>query len=366
MLKYHKETRKNFSVGILRWYRLNSRNLPWRENNDPYRVWLSEVMLQQTRVEQGLPYFEKFIKKFQTVFKLAAAQEDVVLRLWQGLGYYSRARNLHRCSKIIAKEHRGVFPTSAKGLKQLPGIGSYTAAAIASISFGEKVAVLDGNVFRVLSRYFGIEIPINSREGIKVFSTLAQQQLDDSPDPEIPPGEYNQAIMELGALVCTPRSPRCEDCPVSAGCFANHKNLTRDLPVKLAKSVQRKRYLYYLMPTKEKSVWMKKRSHSDIWKGLYDFPCIESASELKGNAIKQKFKKLLGYGEVELFHKVIHLLTHQKLFIACYTTKVDRTDSLKNSFDGKWYAQKEADRLPKPKVIDDLLNKYLKKAAKDK
>lgn len=366
MLKYHKETQKNFSVGIVRWYRLNSRNLPWRENNDPYRVWLSEVMLQQTRVEQGLPYFQKFVKKFQTVFKLASAQEDVVLRLWQGLGYYSRARNLHRCSKIIATELNGEFPASAKALQRLPGIGEYTAAAIASISFGEKVAVVDGNVFRVLSRYFGIEVPINSREGKKVFSTLAQQQLNESPDPKLPPGEYNQGIMELGALVCTPRSPRCADCPVSAGCFAYNKNLIEDLPVKLAKAGKRERYLYYLMPIQGKSVWMKKRSQSDIWKGLYDFPCIESDSELKAATLKQKCKSMAGHGEVALLGSVTHLLTHQKLFIACLTMTGVNEVSLKKNFEGKWYTQKEVVRLPKPKVIDDLLKIYFKKISQGK
>lgn len=355
MLKYPKETQKNFSVGILRWYRLNSRNLPWRENNDPYRVWLSEVILQQTRVDQGLPYFEKFVKKFKTISKLASAHEDVVLRLWQGLGYYSRARNLHRCSKIIADQYKGIFPSTSEALLQLPGIGGYTAAAIASISFGERVAVLDGNVFRVLSRFFGVDVPINSREGKKVFSALAQQLLNESPKSHFHPGEYNQGIMELGALICTPRSPRCEDCPVSSGCFAFQKDLVEQLPVKLAKAGKRERYFYYLMVRKENSVWMKKRTQSDIWKGLYDFPCIESDTSLKMPAIKQKFKEWIGNADLEWHDSVKHLLTHQKLFISFFISNSGKIATLNKFFTGKYYTRKEAARLPKPKVIDDLL-----------
>ena len=224
------------SEKLIYWYLQNKRELPWRKTKDPYRVWLSEIMLQQTRVAQGLPYFLKFTKAFPTVFDLAKADESEVLKLWQGLGYYSRARNLHFTAKYIAEELNGMFPENYKGLLQLKGVGDYTASAIASICYDEPVAVVDGNVYRVLSRYFGIATPINSTKGIKEFKELAQTLIDASQ-----PGVYNQAIMDFGALHCKPQNPLCNECPVSDSCVALAKNSIKELPVKERKIKIKKR-----------------------------------------------------------------------------------------------------------------------------
>ena len=212
-----------FSKVLIDWYLKNKRELPWRKTSDPYHIWLSEIMLQQTRIEQGLPYYQRFISAFPSVFDLAAAPQEKVLKLWQGLGYYSRARNLHESAKYVAEELNGVFPGSYKELKELKGVGDYTAAAIASICYNEPVAVVDGNVYRVLSRFFDIETPINSTAGIKEFKALASELLDEKD-----PSSFNQALMEFGALQCKPRNPLCETCPLSSGCLALQKNKIKD------------------------------------------------------------------------------------------------------------------------------------------
>ncbi|HYG19647.1 MAG TPA: A/G-specific adenine glycosylase, partial [Ohtaekwangia sp.] len=232
-----------FPDKVVEWYDQNKRDLPWRQTRDPYKVWLSEVILQQTRVSQGLPYYLKFIEQYPDVHALAAASEQEVLRCWQGLGYYTRARNLHKCAKQVASAHRGIFPTSFAELKTLPGIGDYTAAAIASISFGEQVAVVDGNVFRVLARIFGIDKPINSPEGKNHFSTLANALISKHPQPDI----YNQAVMEFGALHCVPKNPLCDSCPFKGICVAAMQELQHALPVKLKAKPVRKRYFNYFV-----------------------------------------------------------------------------------------------------------------------
>ena len=259
-----------FSKKVVEWYRLNQRSLPWRETKDPFHIWLSEIILQQTRVNQGLPYYEKFIEAFPSVDKLAAASEQKVLRLWQGLGYYTRARNLHKCAKMIVNSYGGSFPASYNELLLLPGIGAYTAAAIASISFNESVAVVDGNVYRVLSRVFGISTEINSPKGKKEFFELANQLIDKKN-----PAMFNQAVMEFGALFCKPVNPSCESCTFKASCFAYNNNLVASLPVKKKNKPARRRYFYYFVIQSGKSLLMSKRGKKDIWEGLYDFYLLE-------------------------------------------------------------------------------------------
>src|SRR5688500_8386899 len=219
--------KRYFSDKLVKWYIDNKRLLPWRETTDPYRIWLSEVILQQTRVNQGLPYYKEFIKAYPSIIELARAPEQEVLRLWQGLGYYTRARNLHKCAKSIVERHNGKFPETFDELEKLPGIGHYTAAAIASFSFGQPVAVLDGNVFRILSRIFGIDTPINSPDGKRQFTELANELLSKK-DPAL----HNQAVMEFGALFCTPKHPQCQICPFNTTCIAYTHDLLHVLPVK--------------------------------------------------------------------------------------------------------------------------------------
>ena len=216
-----------FSKTLINWYSANKRNLPWRETRDPYSIWLSEIILQQTQVKQGLPYFNSFLAEFPTIFDLAKVEESKVLKLWQGLGYYSRARNLHATAKYIANELQGEFPNNYKALLKLKGVGDYTASAISSICFNEVAAVVDGNVYRVLSRYYGITTPINSSKAIKEFKFLAQKLIDKER-----PAEFNQAIMEFGAIQCKPKNPNCSLCPLNSSCFALQKNIVAQLPVK--------------------------------------------------------------------------------------------------------------------------------------
>src|SRR5690606_37029166 len=268
--------KRYFSNKIVKWYSDNFRPLPWRETTDPYKIWLSEVILQQTRVAQGLPYYQQFVSRYPSVQHLASASEQEVLRLWQGLGYYSRARNLHQCAKLVAGQYNGRFPTSAQGLETLPGIGHYTAAAIASISFGERVAVLDGNVYRVLARVFGIDTPINTPQGLKVFSTLANELV-----PKANPAVHNQAVMEFGALFCTPRNPTCDDCPLRRSCVAYQRNMVDLLPVKRAKKKSRNRYFFYVVLENNNALLMRKRLEKDIWQGLFDFPLVERSRPVK-------------------------------------------------------------------------------------
>ncbi len=231
-----------FSNTLIYWYLQNNRDLPWRKSKNPYFIWLSEIMLQQTRVAQGLAYYLKFTTTFPTVFDLAKADESTVLKMWQGLGYYSRARNLHFSAKQISNELNGIFPSTYEEIIKLKGIGDYTASAISSICFNEPTAVVDGNVYRVLSRYFGLNTPTNSTSGIKEFKTLAQTLIDISQ-----PGTYNQALMDFGALHCKPQNPLCETCPFSDSCVAFEKKLTKELPVKEKKIKVRKRYFNFLV-----------------------------------------------------------------------------------------------------------------------
>jgi len=256
---------------LLRWYDENRRDLPWRHCPTPYQVWISEVILQQTRVSQGYEYYLRFVERWPTVSDLAAANEEEVLKLWQGLGYYSRARNLHRCAQQVVEQHGGEFPADYEKLKKLQGIGDYTAAAIASIAFGQPHAVVDGNVYRVLSRLYDIDTPININEGQQLFARLADDLLNRDQ-----PSLHNQALMEFGALHCTPKNPNCLLCPLQSQCLAFAHQTVMQRPVKLQKTKVTTRYFNYLVFRVGDSLYLHRRSGNDIWKNLYDFPCIES------------------------------------------------------------------------------------------
>ncbi|WP_340110803.1 A/G-specific adenine glycosylase [Maribellus mangrovi] len=265
---------------LYKWYKKNKRDLPWRQTNDPYKIWISEIILQQTRIEQGTGYYHKFTEEFPTVVDLATASEDKVLKLWQGLGYYSRARNLHRAAKMITEQHRGIFPDTYAEIRLLPGIGPYTAAAIASIAYGLAYPAIDGNVYRVLSRYFGIDTPIDSTKGKKEFQELAEELISGSD-----PGMHNEALMEFGALQCTPKSPDCENCPLISGCFAYKMKQIESLPVKAKKTKQSHRYFYYYLIEQGDDCYLEKREDNDIWKNLYQFPLLETPKALNDRTI---------------------------------------------------------------------------------
>ena len=304
----------HFSNKLIAWYLENKRSMPWRTTTDPYRIWLSEIILQQTRVEQGLPYYLKFIKTFPNVHALAKAEEELVLKLWQGLGYYSRARNLHACAKYIVTELDGKFPETYASLLKLKGVGDYTASAIGSISFNLPTAVVDGNVYRVLSRIYGIKTPINSSAGTKEFKALAQELIDPQR-----PADFNQAIMEYGAIQCKPKNPNCLHCIFNNHCVALQKNSIQELPVKINKTKIRKRYFHYLvLRSPQGSTVLKQRTQKGIWQGLYEFPLIAFDNEVlrfRESAAFLDATKAFQINHVTLYNDqpIIHKLSHQHL-----------------------------------------------------
>lgn len=306
-----------FINGLMAWYALHKRPLPWRAHLDPYKIWLSEIILQQTRVVQGLPYYERFISAYPTVYDLAQASLEEVLHLWQGLGYYRRAHNLHACSKHVVSHLDGRFPTTYKELLKLPGIGPYTAAAIASIAFNEAVAVVDGNVYRVLARLFGIEEDIASTQGKKAFQELASALL-----PDQHAGSYNQALMEFGALHCTPQQPKCRVCPFQKECIAYGEGSQKRLPIKKRLVKVKQRYLHYLLIHEEGHLYVRQRRGQDIWQGLYDFYLIEQEEGLtKLDHLKDGLIPYIKHHglKVHASHSVIeHQLTHQRLHICFF------------------------------------------------
>ena len=324
----------NFSNNILIWYKSHRRDLPWRNTRDPYRIWISEIILQQTRVSQGYDYFLRFIERFPSVQVLANATEDEVMRLWQGLGYYSRARNLHAAAKsivskavadntkkgIILVEATGdnnIFPKTYKEVRALKGVGDYTAAAICSFAYNMPYAVVDGNVYRVLARYFGITEPIDTTQGKKLFAALAQDQLDPSC-----PADYNQAIMDFGALVCTPQSPQCPDCPLAETCEALRNSKVNALPQKEKKLSTKTRYFHYIWIKAGDYTFIRKRTERDIWQNLYEFPLVESDHQLTSDEVMQAINTLLVVGEkpqlVLLSQGVKHVLTHRVIIADFY------------------------------------------------
>jgi A/G-specific adenine glycosylase len=343
----------NFSEILLEWYAFNKRVLPWRNIDNPYFIWLSEIILQQTRVDQGLPYYLKFTNAFPTVTDLAEATEDSVLKLWQGLGYYSRARNLHFSAKYIVQYYNGVFPTAFNDILNLKGVGTYTAAAIASFSFGLPYAVVDGNVIRVLSRFFGITTPFDTTLGKKKYQDLAQDLLNISS-----PAENNQAIMEFGAIQCTPKSPKCCSCPLISNCVAFNTNSIHKLPVKLKKLKIKNRYLNYLVIKNKNAVILGKR-HEGIWKGLYEFPFIEYSNKKSDTLVVLShewitFFKNTKYEIESVSHQFIHKLSHQLIFAKFWTVNVKDFELERYSFIKNFKLKS----YPVSRLTDKFLKEY--------
>ncbi|WP_316846588.1 A/G-specific adenine glycosylase [Pedobacter psychrodurus] len=347
-----------FQNELINWYLINKRDLPWRHTNDAYTIWLSEVILQQTRVEQGLPYFNKFLANFPTVSDFASATEAKVLKLWQGLGYYSRGRNMHATAQIVVRDYHGIFPNLHDELIKLKGIGEYTAAAISSFSSGEARAVVDGNVFRVLSRYYGIDTAINSPAGKKEFYALANELLYQD-DPAL----YNQAIMEFGAIQCKPKSPNCTICPLNQTCYAFNHQLVNTLPVKIKKAAQKHRYINYLVCFNDEKVLIRERQAGDIWQHLYDFPSLETieAYGLDHPVFIEQIKGAFGEDvDFEFVSSKKHLLTHQIIHLQFFILK-NYIFNFSKQKELNWVSLNKVDELPQPKVIHDFIQEYFYK-----
>jgi A/G-specific adenine glycosylase len=340
---------QTFSIKVTSWFQENKRDLPWRHTKDPYTIWLSEIILQQTRVAQGLPYYYRFLEQLPTVHDFAKAPQEEILRLWQGLGYYSRARNMHTTAKLIVEKYDGKFPDNYNELVKLKGVGPYTGAAIASFAFDEAVPVVDGNVFRVLSRVFGIETDIASSPARKEFTELAQSLI-----PENAPADFNQAIMEFGALQCTPQKPNCMFCPLQTECYAFQHEAQSQLPVKLKKTKVRNRYFNYFAIQKGKEFVMNKRPENDIWSGLYEFYLLETEEENTAlDDIQDDFiNELLLSGEVnQLVESKKHILSHQRIFATLWKIDLKSVEdvTLPSSFVTiyKFFSLDEIEALPK-------------------
>ncbi|MBC7892016.1 MAG: A/G-specific adenine glycosylase [Sphingobacteriaceae bacterium] len=341
---------------MLFWYARHQRDLPWRQTTDPYRIWLSEVILQQTRVAQGLPYYEKFVAAFPTVHDLATAEERDVLRLWQGLGYYSRARNLHQTAKLVVTEHGGKFPGNYAGLLKLRGIGPYTAAAIASFGFGEKVAVLDGNVFRVLARVFGIETDITTTTAKKQFTELANRLI--SP---LQPALYNHAIMDFGATQCVPVSPQCLFCPFALECEANATGRQAALPVKKKKAAVRERFFNYVVLEQDGNLLLRERTGRDVWQGLYDFYLVETPEPATWDDVAEDdfLRNLPPTATVsDASDEYLHVLSHQRIRARFWRVSLPEHTALTLPAHTRWATPDEADDLPKPVLVVNYLRQY--------
>ena len=346
------ERKIEFTKQLLDWFDEGQRPLPWKGIKDPYLIWVSEIILQQTRVEQGLPYYERFIAAFPTVADLALAEQDKVLRQWQGLGYYSRARNMHAAAKHIVSELSGQFPRSYDELLKLKGVGPYTAAAIASFAFGETKAVVDGNVYRVLSRFFDIEHPIDSSKGKKYFEKLANELI-----PNSRPADFNQAIMDLGATICMPKRPKCENCYLSKWCVAFKDGSIQMLPKKKKKTNKRERFFNYLVIEYNGGYFLRQRQSKDIWKGLYEFPLIESSDRMNTTELTQASDKIglplhfVGHTEPKYAKRT---LTHQTIHVFFWKVNVEDPAIMASSY--QYFDRKDLSSVPLPKVIDLYLN----------
>ena len=343
---------KDYRKALTGWYNHSKRELPWRETRDPYTIWVSEVILQQTRVRQGMEYYHNFLFQFPNIPALAMAPEEEVLKVWQGLGYYSRARNMHHAAKTMLKEHGGKFPSDYAGIRSLKGIGDYTAAAIASIAFRLPYAVVDGNVFRVLSRLFAISTPIDSSSGKKEFYALAQKMLDTDN-----PGESNQAIMEFGALHCLPVQPLCGECPLSAQCVAYSTGTVNNFPKKSKLARQKDRYFNYLYLSQTDHLFLEKRGDKDIWRNMYQFPLIETPVQVSPEAVigSQDWERITQSQPFTLESvsaERVHLLTHQRLHIRFFRVRLEG-----NTLPGKLIPVKLVDlsRYAVPKPVENFL-----------
>lgn len=340
---------------LLKWYAGNKRELPWRDTKDPYAIWISEIILQQTRVVQGYDYFLRFVHRFPDVQALASASEDEVMKYWQGLGYYSRARNLH----AAAKSMNGVFPMTYPEVRALKGVGDYTAAAICSFAYSMPYAVVDGNVYRVLARYFGIETPIDSTEGKKIFAALAEEMLDKSH-----PADYNQAIMDFGAIQCTPQNPNCLFCPLSDSCSALSEGKVMRLPVKQHKTKTTNRYFNYIYVRTGAYTLVHKRTENDIWKNLFELPMIETEKDLSEEEFQscQQLHELFAEvsGELKVrsvVRNVKHVLSHRVIYANFYEVELPEGIS---SFSGYQKIRVEdLEQYAVPRLIHAFLEKYV-------
>lgn len=344
----------DFTAKILKWYAQYKRDLPWRKTRDPYKIWLSEIILQQTRVEQGRNYYLRFVEAFPRIKDLAESNEDMVLKLWQGLGYYSRARNLHATAKQVVDKYNGRFPTEYDALLVLKGIGPYTAAAIASIAFGRVVPVVDGNVIRVLARYHGIRETYGNAKQRKTFEDFAWQSISKED-----PGAYNQAIMEFGALFCTPVNPDCNRCIFRKKCVAYNAGQVNQLPLRPVKIKVKKRYFNYmvirLQHANATKIFFKKRDARDIWRNLYDFPLIESDSFMRPDELEDEFKKRTGekLAFVKRSREFQHLLTHRKIKAQFFVFDLSEPPGSDNEYIKVDINNLEA--LPIPRLIEKYL-----------
>lgn len=347
-------TMNTFSKILTDWYAIHKRTLPWRETADPYKIWISEIILQQTRVKQGFEYYMRFIRRFPDVKALAAATEDEVMKYWQGLGYYSRARHLHQAARSM----KGMFPQTYDDVRALKGVGDYTAAAICSMAYAMPYAVVDGNVYRVLARYFGIDTPIDSTKGKKLFATLAQELLDKHR-----PGIYNQAIMDFGALVCTPQQPQCDGCPLSDRCLARSKGMTGQWPVKQHKTKTTDRYFTYLYIRRAGETCLHKRTQKDIWKNLFELPLIESTERLTTEqlAVHPTLQAWWADTQPPQPHPVIlgikHVLSHQIIHADFYTLFLPKDSLSFSSF--LWTKEEDIHRYAVSKLIQEFLEKHV-------
>ena len=342
----------NFSRQITDWYRQNKRELPWRQTSNPYFIWLSEIILQQTRVAQGMDYYLKFIEHYPTVYELADANEQDVLNDWQGLGYYSRARNLHTTAKIIQSKFKGKFPDSYEDILSLKGVGTYTASAIASFAYNLPHAVVDGNVYRVLSRIFDIDLPIDSNEGQKTFNQIANELLDKEN-----PSLHNQAIMEFGALQCTPSTPKCSDCPFQLECIALKNGTITERPIKKGKTKIRNRYFHYFNFNNGKETILQKRNEKDIWQHLFEFPKIEFDIDQNIEEIKNKIESLFLIKPSNYYVNKKHILSHQHIYCTFW-----EFEQLPDQLDENWeiISLPNFTNYPIPRVIDRYLEDKLK------
>jgi A/G-specific adenine glycosylase len=326
-----------FTEQIQIWYHNNKRDLPWRDTKNPYHIWLSEIILQQTRVQQGMSYYHKFVTHFEDIQALASASEQEVLNLWQGLGYYSRGRNLHKAAKMLVAEFDTQFPNEYKDILKLPGVGSYTAAAIASFAFDLPHAVVDGNVYRVLSRYFNTNEFIDTPQGQKFYQGLADELLDQQN-----PAMHNQAIMELGALVCTPKNPDCENCPLSNSCAAKAQKTWGELPVKKGKIKVRNRAFHYFVCIENDQILLQQRGEKDIWANMYEFPMLE------GDDIHVQLLE-----KTQHIKTMSHKLTHQNLTVHFYSA--ENPADIPFHKTASWIPLDELKNLPLPRVIERFL-----------
>ena len=346
-----------FNAAIHSWYSLFKRDLPWRNTRDPYFIWLSEIILQQTRINQGLSYYIRFSEEFPTISHLATASEDQILKLWQGLGYYSRARNLHFTAKYIFENRQGIFPNDYHSIRSLKGIGDYTAAAIASISFNLEFPVVDGNVFRVLSRFFGISEPIDTSTGKKAFYYLAKEIIKGTD-----PGMHNQALMEFGALQCIPVNPDCQQCPLNERCFAFSTNRISELPVKQNKNKHRDRYFNYLVIIGKNRIWMRKRVEKDIWKNLFEFPLVETneETEIETLIVKDDFRNIVQSNQLvieNVSNWKIHILSHQRIHYRFFRIRLaDENPTLDNLIPVN---KEDVFKFAVPKLLEIYLNEFI-------